>query len=258
MAPRGLKAALKKSSPATLTGSGKFRGFTVVRNGTKTNVKLKGITKRLEKRLWSDGVLPIIARSSGQRPGGHWKGPKGGRQRGSKVDAQVTRIINAGPSAMKNAQHTYRLTKMVLSGLASKGLEPVLAQRAVISERHRVATAADIVTYSKDQNRLVLVELKCGFDHGRQAPATKRNKDCKMKAPLSGAWDCHVSRHLAQLAVTRELFVKETSTLERIGELGLDQAVEAMLMYSNDEGVEFFELEDWWVKRAPKVLNAIA
>ena len=203
-------------------------------------------------------MFPVIARSSDARPGGHWGGPKGGRARGSKVDAQLTRIVNSGPAAMKKADHTYRLTKMALSGLSSRGLEPVIAQRAVISERTRLATAADVIAYDKQSNRLVVVELKCGFDHGRQAAAVKKGKACKMATPLGGASDCNVNRHLAQLAVTREFFSHEKDTLNRIGELGLDQTVEAVLMYVNDQGVEFFDLDEWWMKRAPKVVNAIA
>jgi len=258
MAPRGLKSALKKSSPAVLTGAGKFRGFTVLRQGKKTNIKFKGITKRLERRVWSDGVLPVIARSSDARPGGHWGGPKGGRARGSKVDAQLTRIINSGPAAMKKVLHTYRLTKMALSGLSSRGLEPVMGQRAVISEKNRLATAADVIAFDKDANQLVVVELKCGFDHGRSAAALKNGKACRMGKPLGGASDCNVNRHLAQLAVTRHLFAQEKETLKTVGELGLEQSVAAVLMYVNDQGVEFFELGEWWLKRASQVVNAIA
>jgi hypothetical protein len=67
-----------------------------------------------------------------------------------------------------------------------------------------------------------------------------------------------VSRHLAQLAATLEMFVREKDTLTRIGELGVEQEAEGVLMYANDEGVEFYELSEWWTKRAGKVLNAIA
>ena len=258
MAPRGLKAALKKSSPAALVGTGKYRGFTVLRQGKKTNVKLRGLTKRLEKKLWSGGTLPSIARTSNGKAGGHWKGPKGGRQRGAKVDAQLTRLVNAGPSEMKKAHHVYRLTKMVLSGLSSRGLEPVIAQRAVISETHRIGTAADIMAFDKKANQLVVVELKCGFDNGRTAAAVHKGKACKMSKPLSGASDCNLHRHLAQLAVTRELLTREKDTLDRLGDLGLERDVGGVLMYANDEGVEFHSLGEWWAKRAPRMLNAIA
>lgn len=258
MAPRGLKAALKKTSPAKLTGAGKFRGYTLVQQGKKTSQKLKGITKRLQKRVWSNGVLPLIARTADPKPFGTWKGKGGGRLRGKKVDAQITRIVNAGPAAMKKASGLYKLSKMTLAGLAARGLEPVLAQREVASAKHRLGTAVDLVAYCKSTNRIVLVELKCGFDHGRSAPAVKGRKSCKMSAPLGGASDCVVNRHLAQLAATRELFVRETETLNRLGELGIEPHVDGALMYSSDSGVEFFELTEWWTKRAAGVIEAIA
>ena len=258
MAPRGLKAALKKSAPAALVGTGRYKGFAVLRQNQKTGAKLRGLTKRLEKKVWSSGTLPSIAKRSNGRAGGHWAGKQGGRQRGAKVDAQLTRLINSGPAEMKKALHVYRLTKMVLSGLASKGLEPVLAQRAAISETHRIGTAADILAYDKKANQLVVVELKCGFDNGRTAAAVKAGKTCKMGPPLGGASDCNVHRHLAQLAVTREMLFREKETLDRLGELGLEREVGGVLMYANDEGVEFYELNEWWVKRAGRVLNAIA
>jgi len=258
MAPRGLKATLKKGVPAKLVGTGKRRGFEVLRQGQRTNVKLKGLTKRLQKKVWSSGDLPLVARSSERRPGGHWGGPAGGRARGTRVDAQLTKIINGGPSAMKNVGHCYRLTKMALSGLSQRGLEPVCAQRVVISEKHRVGTAADIICYSKRQNSIVIVELKCGFDHGRLAAAQKDGRCCKMGAPLSRVADCNVHRHLAQLAVTWELFCRERCTLKRVGELGIEQTPTGLLMYVNDAGVEFFELGEWWRNRASRLLGAIA
>jgi hypothetical protein len=174
------------------------------------------------------------------------------------VDAQLSKLINAGPAAWKKARHVYRLTKMALAALGQRGLEPVCAQRALVSERHRLGTAADILAYRKRDNRLVVVELKTGFDHGRLAPAEKNGRPCKMGAPLGRASDCNAHRHLAQLAVTRHLLVQEKATLARLGELGVDQEVDGLLMYVNDQGAEFFALGEWWKKRAPRVLNAIA
>lgn len=258
MAPRGLKSALKKSAPAALSGTGKFKAFTVLRQGKKTGVKLRGLTKRLEKKLWSVGSLPTIATRSGGCAGGHWKGKNGGRKRGTKVDSQLTRLINAGPAAMRKAAHVYRLTKMVLSGLHARNLEPVLAQRAVVSESARIGTAADVIALDTKKHRLVVVELKCGYSSGRTAAAVCKGKLCKMQAPLRGASDCNLHRHLAQLAVTRELFVREKKTLARVGELGVQDGVDAVLMYADDNGVEFHSLEDWWVKRAPAMLLSMA
>jgi len=257
MAPRGLKAFLKKSQPAKLVGVGRFKGFVPLRQGMKTGRKLRGLTKRLEKTVWSRGALPLIARTSKSRPGGHWKGKDGGRTRGSKVDAQLTKLINGGPALMKKQLHVYRLTKMVLSGLHERGLEPVMAQRCVISERHRLGTAADVVCFDKSDNSVVLVELKCGFDSGRTAAAMRKGTACNMRGPLSGASDCNVHRHLAQLAVTHHLFTSEQQTLDKLGEMGVGKEVKGLLMYACDDGVEFFNLAEWWEKRAGKVLDCL-
>lgn len=257
MPPRGLKALLKKSSPAKLVGVGKHKGFVPVRQGFKTGRKLRGLTKRLEKKLWSSGVLPLIARTSKGRAGAHWKGKNGGRTRGSRVDAQLTKLVNAGPNAMKKQLHVYRLTKIVISGLHERGLEPVIAQRCVISERYRIGTAIDIVCYHKAENQVVLVELKCGYDGGRTAAAMQNGKACRMRGPLSGASDCNVHRHLAQLALTHHLFCSEKDTLKKLGDIGIEKDVKAVLMYANDEGVEFFELGTWWEKKGDQLLKCL-
>ena len=130
-----------------------------------------------------------------------------------------------------------------------------MAKRCVISERHRLGTAVDIVCYHKAENHVVLVELKCGYDCGRTAAAVQNGKECKMRGPLSGASDCNVHRHLSQLAVTRHLFCNEHATIKKLGDLGIEKDIKGLLMYANDEGVEFFELGDWWQKKSGKVLE---
>ncbi|MBE35387.1 MAG: hypothetical protein CMI16_07515 [Opitutaceae bacterium] len=242
-----------------LVGSGRWRAFqATTSHGKPTGVRLRGVTKRLEHKLFSAGALPSIARRADPKPGGHWKGPNGGRNRGAKVDAQLTRLINAGPSAWKNVAHVYVLTRIVLTALRERGLEPVVAQRVVLSEAHRIGTAADIVCYSASQNRLVVVELKCGHDHGRKASATLHGRACAMRAPFSKVSDCVVHRHLAQLAVTRELLLRETALLTKLAELGVGVAVDGLLLYANDEGAEFFALDTWWQKRSAKLLATLA
>jgi len=63
MVPRGLKKLLQTSSPCKLVGKGNFKHFRL--NGCK--LKLKGLTKRLEKLLFSDGDLPMIAKASAKQ-----------------------------------------------------------------------------------------------------------------------------------------------------------------------------------------------
>ena len=70
-----------------------------------------------------------------------------------------------------------------------------------------------------------------------------------MKGPCATALDTNVHRHLAQLSVTRELMAREKETLKRVGDLGIDQTVDGVLMYVNDAGVEFYPLDKWWTAR---------
>lgn len=258
MAPRGLRAALKSTAPGKLVGVGKRRGFVLLEQGKPTRNKLRGLTKLLQRRIWSDGELPSIAKRAEPRPGGHWRGPKGGRARGAKVDAQLSRLINSGPSALKKAGHIYNLTKMALAAFAHRGLEPIVAQRVVCSEIHRIGTAADVICYSKKENCIVVVELKCGFDAGRKAAARKGGAACKMQGPLVKAADSNVHRHLAQLAATVGMLKKERATLDRIAGLGVERDPRGLLMYVADEGVEFFRLTEWWSRRGTKILGRIS
>ena len=255
MAPRGLKKALRESSPAILSGTGKYKGF----QSKATNKKLRGLTGTLKSRLWSGGILPTIARKADTaiRPKMAWKGKRGGQMRGTKVDQQLTKLINGGKMAILRQKSMYKLTKLALSALAKRRLDPVMAQRSVLDEQRRLGTAADAICYDKKKNRLVVVELKCGYDHGRTAAAERGGRPCKMKSPCSKALDSNLHRHLAQLALTREMFVRETKTLKKIGDLGIEQNVEGLLLYVNDEGVEFHPLSEWWQKKAGKILVSL-
>ena len=238
MAPRGVKTLLKKSAPCKLS-TGKYKCFR-----SKSGRKLKGLTKTLERRVWSKGVLPLICKRSDGR-GGYWNGKNGGQKRGSMVDAQLTRCVN------RNQKPSFKLTKLALAALKMKKIEPVMAQRAVASGS--VGTAIDVIGYSREKNSLIVVELKCGYDHGRKASVTHKGRVCKLQPPFDGAVDCVLNRHLAQLAITRELFVREADVVTKLKALGISQ-IEGLLLYVNNTGIEFFEPNAWWERHARKSL----
>ena len=134
----------------------------------------------------------------------------------------------------------------------------MLAQRAVCNRALRVGTAADALCYEPATRRLVVVELKCGCSGDKLAAAADgRGRALKMRAPLRAAADCVLHRHLAQLACTRELLARERPTLERLMALGVDPVLGGALLYVNDENTELHTLDDYWCKRAPKVLAAL-
>ena len=255
MAPRGVKTLLRTTAPAKLVGEGKFKGY----QSKETNRKCRGLTKQLQSRLWSEGILPTIARmgDTSIRPKKAWKGKKGGQTRGKLVDQQLTKLVNGGKAMIMRQKKMYALTRLALRGLAKRGLDPVIAQRSVLCEDRRLATAADVIAYERKTNRLVVVELKCGYDHGRKAAAERAGRPCKMKAPCSRVLDCNVNRHLAQLAVTRDLLSRERQTLRSLNDLGVESTIGGMLMYVNDEGVEYFKLDEWWVKKAPALVRML-
>ena len=245
MAPRGLKASLKKPN-VKLAGAGKFKGYVRVNADGTTGRKLKGITKALARHIFSEGNLPW---GVGSRLG--WRGQGGGRRRGSAVDAQLSRIVNAG----SKTQPKFRLTRMAVAALKKVGLEPVVAQRAVASGK--LGTAADLLCFHKKNDQLVVVEVKCGFTGVRHAPATKEGRRCKMRAPLSQVEDTALNRHLAQLVVTREMLSRDKAVAGKLKELGLDTELGAILLYLDDETAQLFPLPDWWLRRGAKLLKAL-
>jgi hypothetical protein len=255
MAPRGLKKLLKTTAPAAFV-KGKFAGFVQVVNGVRSGNKLRGLTRALESGVWSkNSTLPSIAKYSAVKRGG-WKGPRGGRQRGAAVDAQLSLAVNAGVTKPKSGQYT--LTKLALAALAEQGLEPVVSQRAVCNDRLRIGTAADVICFEKSSGKLVVVELKCNGGQARTAPAEQRNgQKCRMLSPLGRASDHTLNRHFAQLACTLALFVREERTLEKLCALGVSADVGAGLLYVNDELTEFYDLPKWWVDRGDRILNNI-
>ena len=250
--PRGLKKLLKSTAPVTLRGRGKTRGFT----HKQTNKKLSGLTKRLHSKIFSAGQFPSIAIfGNGSKRVGFGGGAAGGRRRGSAVDNQLTKAINAG--RIKPQPRDYTLTKLVLLALQSEGLIPVCAQRGVCESSGTVATAADFICFDNDANRLVVIELKCGFSGARNAPARANGNLAHLRGPLGNAPDTHNNRHLAQLAATHAMFTREKSTLSALRELGVSDDVDARLLYVNDESVDFLKMDPWWAAHAKPIIRAI-
>jgi hypothetical protein len=252
MAPRGLKKILKSTCPAKLVKSGRFKCFETLQQGVPSGQKLKGLTKKLERRIYSDGSMPSIARYGNVKRKG-WTGKNGGRRRGSAVDAQLTRAVNSGKIHPMTGQYT--LTKITLAALAEHGLEPVACQRAVCSQKRRIGTAIDLLAYEKTTARLFVVELKCGHSGSKEAAAEKHSKPCKMNGPLSKAPDNFLNRHLAQLACTREMFAQETLTLSKLNSIGISSEVGGALLYVNEERADLYTLSTWWTERSVRILD---
>lgn len=254
--PRGLKAFLKESAPGKLT-RGKFKGYRAVdAHGAFDGPTLKGITKRLASKLYSDGELDASATTSTEWTPGVWKGNNGGLRRGKAVDSQVSRLASASDAARKGAGK-YKFTNFAFSALAKANLEPLLGQRVALSRQHGIATAADMLCYHEPSNSVVVVELKCGFSGNRTAPAAKGNRPQKMAAPCSGATDCLLHRHLAQLTATRQLLIKEPRLLTTLkSKFGVTE-IKGVLLYVCDRDSQLHELSAWWMRRGKALVDLL-
>ena len=186
-----------------------------------------------------------------------WKGKSGGRRRGLAVDAQLSKCVNSGKSTPQKG--FYSLTKLILIALSEAGLVPVLAQRGCSSVSCRVATASDLICYNVKTCKLTVVELKCGFSGSRTTASQLYGRPCKMNDPLESAPDCFLNRHMAQLAATIQLTQSETKMLEKVASLGVDtSSLEGVLLYANEEACDLIPIPEWWMKRAPKLVRALA
>lgn len=248
---RGVRALLKRSEACKLVNKRYFKS----RGGRR----LRGVTKFLEQNVFSAGEFPSRAISGGASRGPHWRGWGGGRRRGVAVDSQVSRLASTSETARRKARMLV-LTKVVFSALAELGLAPVAGQHGVCSEVHRLGTAADIVAVNKATGQLVLVELKSGFDGEKTTPAYAGGKQCSMQKPLSKVKDSLLNRHLAQLALTHALFLKNGEALDALGKLGVG-AVEGLLLYasgsSKEPRAELYWLDEWWKEKSSKMLKCV-
>mgnify|MGYP001244084966 CR=1 FL=1 len=244
----GVRSLLVKTAPGKFS-PGKFACFRLKSStGRATGVKMRGITKLLNEKVYSKGALQY---GKAAWRGTVWKGQKGGLRRGKAVDAQVSRLANVSEKARRSAK-MLKFTRLAFSALSYHKLVPVGSQRVVLNDNKRLGTAIDVVCMRGD-DELVLVELKCGFAGNRASPVVPK---AFMKAPLHKAVDCALHRHFAQLAATTALFTREAGTLRALKNKGVSK-VSSVLLYIDDSGSEKHELPDWWCRRGIKILDAL-
>lgn len=251
-----LRKLLSAAPPAKLVGRGRFRGFCRLYPGRQLGRKMRGLTRMLEERVYSDAALPSITRQAVQTRQDRarsWRGKSAGRKRGIAVDTQITSIANGRKPRRANL---YRLTRLALATLRAHGIDLVCGQLPVVCDRSNVASAVDVVGV-RDGTELVLIEVKTGYDAGRLAPAMAMGRPQKMRAPLARAVDCATFRHMAQLAATAAMFTSDGPMIKKLEVAGIT-SVTGTLLYVTDDDVEVINLVEWWSQRGQKILNALA
>jgi len=250
--PRGLKTKLKSSAPSKFV-KGKFAHFSLLDPPTK----LKGITKRLADKLYSNGELPdeAVSAPTGWKPT-VWAGDGGGLRRGRAVDSQCCRLASLGEKNRKGGV-TYKLTRFIFNALEKANLQPIMGQRCVASVRHTLGTACDLVAFNTQTRELVVVELKTGFRANIHLPAVnKKKRQLNMNSPCSTATDCILHRHFSQLAVTHFMLASEPGLLSNLKQMGVT-GISACLLHANDSQTSLYELPEWWKRRGKAITDVI-
>lgn len=253
-----LRATLRRTQPVVLVKRGGFHAFRP--KGRPSALPMAGLTKRLQATVFSAGKVPPPMRvSSGAGVGGSspasWRGARGGLRRGKAIDQQVTRLVNGS-----GGRSEHPLSRMVGQAMAMGGMKPLLAQRGVAAEEEGVATAIDILAMDAER-RLVVIELKCGFVGNRRSPVLHRGSEANLRPPFANLRDCAQHRHLAQLASTRAMLLREASTtLHELAAEGLsckgEAGVRGVLLYIDPRGAELVELSTAWKRRGEQILSA--
>ena len=250
-----LRSLLKSSATCRLRGRGVRKHFC-----GRDGARLKGVTKQLERHVFSKGTFSHTALCGAQRGRkAHWRGSDGGRRRGSAVDAQVAKLANLS-SSKREGRRMLHLTRLIFSFLETRGWDAIMGQRGVCIEARRLGTAVDLVCYSATERALVLVELKCGYAGDRTAPARRGGRAAHMQHPFDGVPDTLLNRHLAQLTATQYLLQHErrwTSTRSSLSSLSVD-SVQAVLLYANDAHIEEYALPQWWLRRAAEMVSRLS
>ena len=242
---------LQRTAPGKFVrcaGGGSFRRVDAA--GRATGARVRGITKRLAERVFSDIDPPTGGRCW---RGSAWKGAGGGRRRGKAVDAQVSRLAKLSEKHRANATQL-KLTRLTFAALRYHNLTPGTAQRVVLDDVLNLGTAIDVVCLRGHE--LVLVELKTGFVGQRSDPARANGVVQMLRTPFRRAADSHLHRHFAQLAATMALFEAESATLEALTAAGIE-SVAGVVLYVNDVETEVHELPPWWRRRGDQLLSVL-
>ena len=244
-----LRKFLKQSANVHLGKCGGHKAF-VTRQGPR--VIFKGLTKRLQDRVFSKASLPRAALNNHSNRG--WKGPNAGRRRGNAVDKQLSAIANG---TFKQGSHKHELTNVALATLQKHGLEPVCGQRGV--SYGNVATAVDFVCVrpTSNQNELWLIELKCGFEDVRALPGKYRGKEATLTGRFSACKDSAEHRHMAQLSATASMFEQEHDTYESLRKEYNISCIKACVLYVCESGADIVPLPAWWRGRGKHLLNIL-
>lgn len=153
-------------------------------------------------------------------------------------------------------------TRYVLSFFETQKLKPLLCQRVVSNHTLKIATALDILCVENCEPPILWVcELKSGYAGNRKLPATQtkaaKTVACRLQKPFERAFDCMLTRHMAQASLGRELLVSEQGLTKRLySKFGISKRnIKAAVIYVNGNGVDMVVPGDWWTIASSRALE---
>ncbi len=206
-----------------------------------TKKRYKGVTTTAKRVFYRDYVYRHV--SASKKHGGGTStcmDLSTGMERGKEVDHQISNWANEPEPPRK--PHVY--SEKIAAAILKLGLVPIGGQVPVYDDDLMIATAADLVCYSKKNNCLVLCEIKCGWN----GSGAYKKASGRMHSAMSAFDNSPANQHQIQLGMTHYLFGVTFGTTSH----------ESYVVRCADRGVYFYKLEDSVMSRIGKVCTAMS
>jgi hypothetical protein len=136
--------------------------------GEETWVKCSGLLPSLKRVFWSNYEYVQSAYGEGGGGGGGGGGVRSrmqGLMRGSLVHEQLRSYINMDDISRFKAEHPrlHPFTSTAIAAMQAFRLRPLIAELPIVDPELGIATAIDAICMDTVDNKLVIIDWKCGM-----------------------------------------------------------------------------------------------
>jgi hypothetical protein len=226
------------------------KAFSIKDPKTGKQTLYPGLTKKLKRVFYpeiEENPMKKNKQNSAQRKHAYYKAskqerscPKYGKDHGKQVHQELELYTNMLSCGKKIKDFTKSVpipdpcTIRIITMCARKGWYPLVAEQMIWDEDMRVATAIDMIVTDVTTGKLILLELKTGYEGEEYGP---HPSDGKFPEPLNDITNCPMFRHMLQ--VTSML-----SILYRKYKVTIDDAYIVRAM-SKERRVECISMPKW-------------
>ena len=201
--------------------------ITLTENDNKNgNIRLlKGLCNELKNAFYADYDYYRVSKKSKSKPSKKRKRGDGGKERGKRVDEELSRYVL--DQVERKTYHLY--TIKCIRALKHWGYQPSTCQVNIYDEDIGIATAIDCLVLNR-KKEMVLLEIKTGFE-GYHDESTHF-----MTKPLTGIANTPKNQHFLQLLFMCIMLDKK---------YGISLYERAYVIRICDAGVYRYKLPDW-------------